>query len=96
VEDDPENKRKIFIRIYGNLDDIHYKYDRASVKQKIKEDIKAEKNNLKNILREEFGWFKKDTLNIKKGKKEKKQYNDEPQFKFEDSNSNQESKDDDF
>ncbi|PCH84987.1 MAG: hypothetical protein COB88_10855, partial [Flavobacteriales bacterium] len=47
------------------------KYDKKSYVQKIGEDLKAEKQTLKAILNEEFGWFKKDTT-IKKNKKKNK------------------------
>lgn len=61
VENDPENKRTVFIRMTGTLDYPKFNYDRKAAKEKIKEDIKNEKKNLKQILKEEFGWFKKDT-----------------------------------
>lgn len=61
VENDPENKRCVFISMKGPLENPEIKYDRKAAGQKIKEDIKKEKQNLKQILKEEFGWFKKDT-----------------------------------
>jgi hypothetical protein len=62
VENDPENSRTIFIRMTGNMDNIKIAYDRKAAKEKIKDDIKKEKQNLKMILKEEFGLFKKDTV----------------------------------
>ncbi|MBK9285568.1 MAG: AsmA family protein [Sphingobacteriaceae bacterium] len=69
VENDPENRRSAFIQMSGNIDDIHYKYDKQGLKQKIKEDIQLEKQNLKQILKEEFGLFKNDTLKPKEKNK---------------------------
>jgi hypothetical protein len=40
------------------------------VKKHIKERFKEEKNNLKNIIKEEFNWFTKDTAIKNKVKKE--------------------------
>lgn len=71
AENDPENRRSVYVLMTGTVDNPIIKYDRKGLKQKIGEDIKAEKQTLKQILREEFGLFKKDsTLNkpeIKKG-----------------------------
>ena len=66
IENDPENRRSVFILMTGPIDNPTIKYDRKGAKEKIKEDIKQEKQNLKQILKEEFGFFKKDsTLNKK-------------------------------
>lgn len=65
IENDPDNRRSVFIAMSGNLDNPVIRYDRKGMKQKIKEDIKQEKQNLKSILKEELGWFKKDSLNTK-------------------------------
>ncbi len=69
IENDPDNRRSVFIVMSGNLDNPVIRYDRKGMKQKIKEDIKQEKQNLKSILKEELGWFKKDSLNPKTQKK---------------------------
>lgn len=65
VENDPENKRSVFIVMTGPVDHPTIKYDRKGAKEKIKEDIRQEKQNLKSILKEEFGLFKRDTLQKK-------------------------------
>jgi hypothetical protein len=66
VENDPDNKRCVFILMTGTIDNPVIKYDRKAMKDKVREDIKEEKKNLKSILKEEFGWFKKDTTLIDK------------------------------
>jgi len=71
TENDPENKRCVFINMKGNIDNPVITYDRKAMKEKIKEDIKNEKQNLKSILKEEFGFFKKDT-SVKVNKNENK------------------------
>lgn len=69
VENDPENRRSVFILMAGPIDNPTIKYDRKGAKEKIKEDIKQEKQNLKQLLKEEFGFFKKDSIKVKETQK---------------------------
>jgi hypothetical protein len=69
VENDPENRRSVFILMSGPIDNPTIKYDRKGAKEKIKEDIKQEKQNLKQLLKEEFGFFKKDSIKVKETQK---------------------------
>ena len=69
MENDAENRRSVFILMSGPIDNPAIKYDRKGAKEKIKEDIKQEKQNLKQILREEFGFFKKDSVKVKEPEK---------------------------
>lgn len=62
VENDPDNRRSVFLVMKGSIDNPTITYDKSGAKQKIKEDLKAEKQTIKNILKEEFGLFKKDTI----------------------------------
>ena len=66
VENDPENRRSVFILMTGPIDNPIIKYDRKGAKQKIKEDIQQEKQSIKQLLKEEFGLFKKDTIHSNK------------------------------
>lgn len=57
-----DNRRaSLYLSIYGTAKDYKIKYDKEEALSAIKEDIKREKSNLKTILNEEFGWFKKDS-----------------------------------
>ncbi len=69
VENDPENRRSVFIVMTGPIDSPTIKYDRKGAKEKIREDIKQEKQTMKQILKEEFGLFKKDSIKIKNEEK---------------------------
>jgi hypothetical protein len=69
IENDPENRRSVFILMTGSVDNPIIKYDRKGAKEKIKDDIKQEKQNLKQLLKEEFGFFKKDTIKVKEPEK---------------------------
>ncbi len=72
-EDDGTGKTALFLTMKGTIDDPVIKYDTKGAKEKIKEDIQAEKQTLKSILRNEFGWFKKDTTLNKKKEDPKKE-----------------------
>lgn len=61
IEDDGLGKTKLSLIVSGTTDDFKIRYDTKTMKESIKESAKDEKNNLKNILHEEFGLFKKDS-----------------------------------
>jgi hypothetical protein len=85
VENDPENRRSVFIVMSGPIDNPSIKYDKKGAKEKIKQDLKQEKQTLKNILKEEFGLFKKDSTKVKETEKAnqsfKIQFGDDPKKK---------------
>lgn len=72
VADDGLGRTNIFIAMTGTIDKPVIKYDSKGAVQNIKQDLKVEKQNLKSILKDEFGLFKKDTTlnNKEKVKKE--------------------------
>lgn len=59
-----ENGRRtsLYLSVKGTPDDYQLKYDKKEAISNIRKDLKEEKNTLKNILNEEFGWFKKDSI----------------------------------
>ncbi len=73
IEDDGLGRTSIFLNIVGTKNNVDISYDTKAVKENIKVKAKDEKSNLKTILNEEFGWFKKDTsiVKTKKTKSEK-------------------------
>ena len=62
VENDKDNRRSAFILMTGTVDNPIIKYDKKGLNEKIKNDIKEEKQNLKQLLKDEFGLFKKDSI----------------------------------
>lgn len=70
IENDKENKRSAFLLMTGTIDDPVIKYDRKGLKEKIKGDIKQEKQNIKQLLKDEFGLFRKDSATKKQKKEE--------------------------
>lgn len=73
IEDDGLGRMRLFLQMKGPLSDPQITYDRKGIEQKITKDVKQEKQELKQILREEFGWFRKDTLKTKKTEKPKQE-----------------------
>ena len=52
---------KLFLHMFGNLSDLKFKIDKEEKKIARKEAIQEEKKELKSILKQEFGLFKKDS-----------------------------------
>ena len=61
IEDDGLGRMRIFLSMKGPLANPKITYDRKAIEQKIVQEVKQEKQDLKKILNKEFGWFKKDT-----------------------------------
>lgn len=69
--EEPDGRRaSLFLSIYGTSADFKVKYDKKEAVESVRQDLKEEKETLKDILNQEFGWFKKDTL--KKEEKDNK------------------------
>ncbi len=73
IEDDGLGRTKLFLTMKGPVDNPKIGYDRKGVIDKIKTDLKTDKQNLKNILKQEFGSHKSDTSAVQKKKKEEMQ-----------------------
>jgi len=67
VEDDGSGKTSLFIAMKGQLDNPTITFDGKGAREKIKNDIQREKQNMKQILHDEWGMFKRDTT-LKKSK----------------------------
>lgn len=72
VEDDGTGI-KIFVRMYGNLDNPIIEWDKTSRKEEAKQNREEAKQEAISILKSELGLFKKDTT-IKKYQPPKKDY----------------------
>ncbi|MFM7216654.1 MAG: AsmA-like C-terminal region-containing protein [Bacteroidota bacterium] len=62
IEDDGLGKTRLFLSMKGPVDDPKITYDRKAVGEKIRADVNREKNTIRQIMKEEFGLFKKDTI----------------------------------
>jgi len=58
---DDSRKMALFLKVYGTVDRPKFAYDKIALTEKVKEEIQIEKQNLKSILKDEFGLYKKDT-----------------------------------
>ena len=74
VEDDGLGHTKLFLAMKGPVDDPKFSYDKKAVSEKIAQDLRADKRNMKAMLNEEFGMFKKDpTMKVEKKEKKKEE-----------------------
>lgn len=60
-EDDGLGRTKLFLKVSGTIDSPIFKYDSKSLKDKLIQDFRKEKENLQKILKEEFRWLRKDS-----------------------------------
>ena len=93
VEDDKSGKTSLFISMTGTVDNPVIKYDKQGAKKNLKENLAEEKQTLKQILIDEFGWFKNDTSVSKKDKPK-----DDGKFiiKWDDDQEDEKKEEDDF
>ena len=60
--DDNTQRTKLFLRIDGNTDDFSVSYDRESARKAFIDNLKQEKQTLKQILRDEFSFLKRERI----------------------------------
>ncbi len=73
IEDDGLERTTIYLLITGNTDNPIVKYDTKEARQKVVNDIKNEKQNIKQIFKKEFGGSKADSIPSKKKTEAEKQ-----------------------
>jgi hypothetical protein len=61
IEDDGFGKTSLYLSIDGNTDDYKVSYDTKTAMQEVKKNLNNEKKELKKILNQELGLFRKDT-----------------------------------
>jgi hypothetical protein len=61
VEEDGLGRTSIFLKLTDDGGDVRVAPDLKATRNNIKQSLKKEKGTLKNILNEEYGWFKSDT-----------------------------------
>jgi hypothetical protein len=62
IKDDGLGRTSLLLKITQSGADFKVGYDIEAAKGALKQDLKTEKQSLKTILNEEYGWFKKDTV----------------------------------
>ena len=61
VEDDGLGRTSLYLLVSGDPRDINVAYDHRMAREVIRENIANERNVLRNLFHEEFGWFEADT-----------------------------------
>ena len=64
-EEDGGKRTALYLKITGQGENFEFSYDQQAAKASVAEDIRNERQTLRSILNEEFGWFKKDTTLVK-------------------------------
>ena len=74
VEDDGLGRTSMLLKVEGNGDVVNVGYDVKAAGTTLKNNIKKERETLKTILNEEYGWFKSDTATTKKPQAKKQRF----------------------
>jgi hypothetical protein len=83
IEEDEANSMELCYLLTGNVDkEIIYKKDKPTHKKVREEKKEKEKQNLRQILKDEFGWFKKDSSLTDKKDPDKKSDKNKEDGKF--------------
>ncbi len=69
IEDDGLGHTKLFLAMKGPVDDPDFSYDRKAAGAKIKNDIVQERQNLKELFKQEFGKKSDPSVQVQKPKK---------------------------
>jgi hypothetical protein len=62
IQDDGLGRTSLLLKVENIGERVKVSYDIKAAGNKIKKDIKAERQTLKKILNEEYGWFRNDSL----------------------------------
>jgi len=72
IEDDGLGRTSLLLKIENRGKVVKVSYDVKAAGNKVKDNIKAERESLKSILNQEYGWYKSDTVPVQKTGDEKK------------------------
>jgi hypothetical protein len=62
IKDDGLGRTSMLLKVVNKGEDVKVSYDAKAAGSQIKSNIKSERQTLKTILNQEYGWFKKDTV----------------------------------
>ena len=74
VEDDGLGRTSLLLKVEGRGEVVKVGYDAKVAGSTLKNNIKKERQTLKTILNEEYGWYKSDTATIKKAPAKKQRF----------------------
>jgi len=62
IEDDGLGRTSLFLKVNGTPEGSDVSYDMEALRGNIRQDLQEERQNLRSILNEEYGWYQNDTL----------------------------------
>jgi len=62
IEDDGLGRTSLYLRINGDRNGSRVSHDTEALRSGIREDLQREKQTIKSILNEEYGWYKGDSI----------------------------------
>jgi hypothetical protein len=74
IQDDGLGRTSILLKVVGKGEELKVGYDIKAVSAEVKNNMKSEKQNLKTIFNQEYGWFKTDTTATKKPVEKKSRF----------------------
>ncbi len=83
IEEDKKGRMRLFLLVEGDKNKNKVRYDREAARTERKANLKDEKKELKEILNQEYRWYKNDTT-INNQKEQKEGF----QIEFEENNKN--------
>jgi hypothetical protein len=81
IQDDGLGRTSILLKVVGKGEELKVGYDAKAMSVEVKNNMKSEKQNIKSILNQEYGWFKSDT-SVKKIPAEKKPSEKKSRFRI--------------
>jgi|694.fasta_scaffold34275_4 uncharacterized protein involved in outer membrane biogenesis len=58
---DDQSGVKVYLHMYGHIDNPIIEWDKSKKKQELMQQLTEEKQTVKSMLKEDFGWYKKDS-----------------------------------
>jgi hypothetical protein len=74
VEDDGLGRTSLLLKIVGKGEEAKVSYDMKAAGTQVKDNFKKEKQTLKTILNQEYGWYKNDSAVVKKPAEKKARF----------------------
>ncbi len=75
VQDDGLGRTSMLLKVVYKGEDIRVSYDMKAAAGEVKENLKTERKNLKSILNQEYGWYSKDSADMRKPAEKKRKFN---------------------
>ncbi len=75
IIDDGLGRTTLFLKLTGTTQDVVVRYDQEGLREKLREDFKEERDNLRHILRDEFHFLSRrsiDTTEVKDARQEER------------------------